>query len=141
ARPAESVRVKSMRDSFRAAHRPRPDSVFNGADDDGSGTVALVEIARTLSRGGGTRRSVLFVSHAAEERGLLGSAWYTDHPTVARDSIVAEVDMDMIGRGGATDLPKGGPGYLEVAGVGRLSRARGDLPGGGRAGGPAPCTL
>ncbi len=127
ATPAESIRVKSMRDSLRAAHRPRPDSVFNGADDDGSGTVALLEIARTLSRSGGTRRSVLFVSHAAEERGLLGSAWYTDHPTVARDSIVGEVDMDMIGRGGAADLPKGGPGYLEVIGSRRLSKQYGDL--------------
>jgi len=124
---AESVRVQSMRDSLRAAHRPRPDSVFNGADDDGSGTVALLEIARTLSRVGGARRSVLFVSHAAEERGLLGSAWYTDHPTVTRDSIVGEVDMDMIGRGNATDLPKGGTSYLEVVGSHRLSKDYGDL--------------
>ena len=127
ATPAESIRVKSMRDSLRAAHRPRADSVFNGADDDGSGTVALLEIARTLSRSGGTRRSVLFVSHAAEERGLLGSSWYTDHPTVARDSIVGEVDMDMIGRGNATDLPKGGTTYLEVVGARRLSKQYGDL--------------
>ena len=127
ATPAESSRVQSMRDSLRAAHRPRADSVFNGADDDGSGTVALLEIARTLSRSGGTRRSVLFVSHAAEERGLLGSAWYTDHPTVARDSIVGEVDMDMIGRGNATDLPKGGTTYLEVVGARRLSKQYGDL--------------
>jgi peptidase M28-like protein len=127
ATPAESIRVKAIRDSLGAAHRPRPDSVFNGADDDGSGTVALLEIARTLSRSGGTRRSVLFVSHAAEERGLLGSAWYTDHPTVPRDSIVGEVDMDMIGRGNATDLPKGGTTYLEVVGSKRLSKDYGSL--------------
>ncbi len=127
ATPAESIRIKAIRDSLHVSHKPRPDSVFNGADDDGSGTVALIEIARTLSRGSGLRRSLLFVSHAAEERGLLGSAWYTDHPTVARDSIVGEVDMDMIGRGNATDLPKGGVGYLEVIGSKRLSKDYGDL--------------
>ena len=123
----ESARVQAMRDSLRAAHKPRPDSIFNGADDDGSGTVGLIEIARTLSRGPGLRRSVLFVSHAAEERGLLGSSWYTDHPTVPIDSIVGEVDMDMIGRGDATDLPKGGVGYLEVIGSKRLSKDYGAL--------------
>jgi hypothetical protein len=127
ATPAEAARVKAIRDSLRAAHKPRADSVFNGADDDGSGTVGLLEIARTLARGPGLRRSVVFVSHAAEERGLLGSAWYTDHPTVVRDSIVGEVDMDMIGRGDATDLPKGGLGYLEVIGSKRLSKDFGDL--------------
>src|SRR6185503_6398716 len=99
-RPAtaeEATKVAALRDSLRTAHggRARPDSVFNGADDDGSGTVAILEIARTLSAGGGPRRSVLFVSHAAEERGLLGSAWYSDHPTVPRDSIVSELDLDM----------------------------------------------
>jgi hypothetical protein len=127
ATPAESTRIKAIRDSLHVGHKPRPDSVFNGADDDGSGTVALIEIARTLSHGSELRRSILFVSHAAEERGLLGSAWYTDHPTVARDSIVGEVDMDMIGRGNATDLPKGGTGYLEVIGSKRLSKDYGDL--------------
>jgi Zn-dependent M28 family amino/carboxypeptidase len=131
-RPAtaeEATKVAALRDSLRTAHggRARPDSVFNGADDDGSGTVAILEIARTLSAGGGPRRSVLFVSHAAEERGLLGSAWYSDHPTVPRDSIVSELDLDMVGRGNVADLPKGGPGYLEVIGVRRLSKEYGDL--------------
>ena len=125
--PAEAARVAALRDSLRAARPSRADSVFNGADDDGSGTVALLEVARTLATGPRPRRSVLFVSHAAEERGLLGSAWYSDHPTVVRDSIVGEVDMDMIGRGGAADLPKGGPGYLEVVGLRRLSKEFGDV--------------
>ncbi len=129
--PQEAGRVAALRDSLRALRPSRPDSVFNGADDDGSGTVAILEIARTLAGGGGAgprpRRSVLFISHAAEERGLLGSAWFSDHPTVARDSIVGEIDLDMVGRGGAADLPKGGPGYLEVVGARRLSRAYGDL--------------
>ncbi len=143
ATPVEAARIAAIRDSLRRARPSRPDSVFNGADDDGSGTVALIAIAQTLSAGGGARprRSILFVSHAAEERGLLGSAWFTDHPTVARDSIVAEMDMDMIGRGDATDLPKGGPGYLEVVGVRRLSREFGDLLERVNAGQRAPFTF
>ena len=124
--PAEAARIAAIRDSLRRARPSRPDSVFNGADDDGSGTVGLVAIAEALSAVQ-ARRSILFVSHAAEERGLLGSAWFTDHPTVPRDSLVAEIDMDMIGRGDAADLPKGGPGYLEVVGAKRLSREFGEL--------------
>jgi len=127
ASPEEAARIAALRDSLRAAHPPRLDSVYNGADDDGSGTVALVELARVLAAGPRPRRSVLFVSHAAEEPGLLGSRWFTDHPTVPRDSIVAEIDMDMVGRGGAADLPRGGPGYLELVGSRRLSTEFGEL--------------
>ena len=127
ATPAESSRIAALRDSLRRAHPARADSVFNGADDDGSGTVALVAIARSFKGAARPRRSLLLISHAAEERGLLGSAWFSDHPTVARDSIVGEVDADMIGRGNATDLPTGGPGYLEVVGARRLSTEYGDL--------------
>lgn len=124
---AESTRVAALRDSLRRAHPARADSVFNGADDDGSGTVALVAIARSFKGSPRPRRSILLISHAAEERGLLGSAWYSDHPTVTRESIVGEIDADMIGRGNATDLPKGGPGYLELVGARRLSTEYGDL--------------
>ena len=125
--PAEAARIAALRDSLRAAHPPKPDSVYNGADDDGSGTVALVELARVLAAGPRPRRSILFVSHAAEERGLLGSRYFTDQPTLPRDSIVAELDMDMVGRGDATDLPRGGPGYLELVGSRRLSTELGNL--------------
>jgi len=124
---AEAARITTIRDSLRAAHPARQDSVYNGADDDGSGTVALAELARVLAAGPRPRRSILFVSHAAEELGLVGSRWYTDHPTVPRDSIVAEFDMDMVGRGDASDTPKGGPGYLEVVGSRRLSTELGSL--------------
>lgn len=141
ATPEEATRVQAMRDSLRRAHAPRQDSVFNGADDDGSGTVGLMAVARSLAAGPHPRRSILIVSHAAEERGLLGSAWFTDHPTVPRDSIVGEVDMDMVGRGNAIDLPKGGPGYLEVVGSKRLSTSFGALLETVNAGEPQPFTF
>ena len=128
ATPEEAQRVRRIRDSLRAV-RPaaRPDSIRNGADDDGSGTVALLEIAELLSAGPKLRRSILFVSHTAEEFGLLGSQWFTDHPTVTRDSIIGEIDMDMIGRGSVHDLPDAGPTYLEAIGLRRLSTEFGDV--------------
>ena len=89
--------------------------------------MALLEIAELLVTGQRPRRSILFVSHTAEEFGLLGSQWFTDHPTVHRDSIISEIDMDMIGRGSIRDLPDAGPGYLEVIGMRRLSTEFGDV--------------
>lgn len=123
----EQRRIKHLLDSLRALRPARKDSIRNGADDDGSGTVALLEIAEQLASGKHPRRSILFVSHTAEENGLLGSRWYTDHPTVPLDSIIGEIDMDMIGRGSKADLPEGGEGYLEVIGIRRLSTEFGDV--------------
>ncbi len=123
----ESRRVRQILDSLRAVRPARPDSIRNGADDDGSGTVALLEIAELLASGPKLRRSILFVSHTAEEFGLLGSRWFTDHPTVNRDSIIGEIDMDMIGRGSVRDLPDAGPAYLEAIGMRRLSTEFGDV--------------
>ncbi len=115
-------------DSLRALRPPRRDSIFNGADDDGSGTVALLAIAEALTASPDRpKRSILFISHTAEEEGLLGSEWFTDHPTVPRDSLVAELDMDMIGRGSAADVVNGGPAYLELVGTRRLSTELGDV--------------
>ena len=73
------------------------DSIANGADDDGSGTVALLAIARAY-KAAPPERSVLFVWHGGEEEGLLGSAHFTTHPTVPIDSIFAQLNADMIGR-------------------------------------------
>jgi Zn-dependent M28 family amino/carboxypeptidase len=102
--------------------------VLNGADDDGSGSVAVLEVAEQLAKGPARpKRSVLFVWHTAEEMGLLGSDWFTRHPTVPRDSIVAQLNVDMIGRGTATDRPGGGPAYLQMIGSRRLSTELGDL--------------
>lgn len=115
-------------DSLAAIRPPRADSINNGADDDGSGTVALLEIAEAMARGEGRpARSVLFVWHAAEEMGMVGSKYFTSHPTVDRDRIVAQINLDMIGRGGSADLPEGGPDYLEVVGWRRISGELGDV--------------
>lgn len=73
------------------------DSIYNGADDNASVSVALLAIARAFHQQPG-KRSALFVWHGAEERGLLGSRWYSSHPTVPAGSIVAVLNGDMIGR-------------------------------------------
>lgn len=73
------------------------DSIYNGADDNASVCVAMLAIARTF-RAEPAKRSALFVWHGAEERGLLGSKWYSAHPTVQKNSIAAVINADMIGR-------------------------------------------
>lgn len=73
--------------------------VFNGADDDGSGTTAMLEIARAFAKNPERpKRSLLFVSHTGEEKGLLGSRYYTEHPLVPLEHTVVQLNMDMIGR-------------------------------------------
>jgi hypothetical protein len=111
-------------DSLRRLRPPRTDSIYNGADDDGSGSVALLEVAEQFaSTRDRPKRSLLFVWHAAEEMGLVGSGWFTDHPTVPLDSIAAQLNLDMVGRGDSTDLKGGGPDYLQVIGANRRSTA------------------
>jgi hypothetical protein len=73
------------------------DSIWNGADDNATTSVAMLAIARAWKERPG-KRSALFVWHGAEERGLLGSRWYVMHPTVARSSLVAVLNGDMLGR-------------------------------------------
>ncbi|MEJ7710331.1 MAG: M20/M25/M40 family metallo-hydrolase [Pyrinomonadaceae bacterium] len=74
------------------------DTIYNGADDDGSGTVALLAMAETLARSPRPKRSILFVWHAGEERGLWGSRYFTEFPTVPLNQIIAQLNVDMIGR-------------------------------------------
>jgi len=115
-------------DSLRRAHPVRRDSIRNGADDDGSGSVTLLEIAEAFARAPEKpERSLLFVWHTGEEKGLLGSRWVTDHLPVPADSIVAQLNMDMVGRGAAQDIPGGGDRYLELVGSRRLSTELGDI--------------
>jgi hypothetical protein len=74
------------------------DRISNGADDDGSGTATLIGIARAFARGARPKRSLLFIWHAGEERGLWGSRYFADHPTIPIENVVAELNIDMIGR-------------------------------------------
>lgn len=75
------------------------DSIYNGADDNASGTAALMEIARAFAAlPEAPRRSILFVAVSGEERGLLGSQAFVANPTVPLDSMIANINMDMIGR-------------------------------------------
>ncbi len=112
----QSFRVNM--DSIRRVHPvARLDSVNNGADDDGSGSMAVLEIAEAImAMDVKPKRSTLFVWHTGEEGGLVGSAYYMRHPTVPVDSIVAAINVDMIGRGRAEDLPGGNDDYVAVIG-------------------------
>ncbi len=75
--------------------------VFNGADDNASGSAGLLEIAEAFATAEAKpRRSVVFLSVSGEELGLWGSAWYAEHPTWPADKLVANINTDMIGRGG-----------------------------------------
>jgi hypothetical protein len=112
----QAIRVNM--DSIRKLYpTPRIDSINNGADDDGSGSMAVLEIAEAIQgMPVKPKRSTLFVWHTGEEGGLIGSAFFTRHPTVPIDSIVAAINVDMIGRGRAEDLPGGGDDFLGVIG-------------------------
>ncbi|MEP7339396.1 MAG: M28 family peptidase [Acidobacteriota bacterium] len=74
------------------------DKLWNGADDDGSGTTGVLGIAEALAKGGHPKRSLLLVWHAGEEKGLLGSQYVTDHPPVPIKQIITQLNIDMIGR-------------------------------------------
>jgi Peptidase family M28 len=123
---AEADRIRAIRDSVRTLHPPRMDSIFNGADDDASGSAVVLELAEYFSRNP-TRRSLLLVFHTAEEKGLFGAAYFTDHPTVARDSIVAQINMDQVSRGGPEDVAGSQPNTVYLLGSRRLSTQLGDL--------------
>jgi hypothetical protein len=77
----------------------QPDSINNGADDDASGTVGVIELAEAFSRRGARpKRSIIFLTVSGEEKGLWGSKYFTEHSPVPIDQIVADINMDMIGR-------------------------------------------
>jgi hypothetical protein len=101
---AEGEVVGSGSDARRLGARGRvtpgkaDDRIWNGADDDGSGTVAIMAIAKAFAEGPRPKRSVIFVWHTGEESGLWGSRYFADHPTVPLDTIVSQLNIDMIGR-------------------------------------------
>ncbi|HTK57087.1 MAG TPA: M28 family peptidase, partial [Gemmatimonadales bacterium] len=121
--PEEKARITQLLDAARAARGGaiRRDSVFNGAIDDGSGTVILLEIAEYLVAHPHPKRSIIFVSHTGEEKGLLGSQYFTDHPTVPRDSIIAAFNMDMPAGNRMPGWEPGDPYFVQLIGSRRLS--------------------
>jgi len=124
--PAQQRAIDSLIARARAIRPARLDSISNGADDDGSGTVVLLEIAERFAKER-PARSILFISHQGEEAGLLGSRWFVDHPTVDLTKIVAAHNMDMLGKGRADQVKYGGPNSVQMLGARRLSREFGDV--------------
>ena len=119
-------RIDSLIAHARRIRAPRLDSIMNGADDDGSGTAVLLELAERFARQH-PARSIIFMSHTGEEAGLLGSRWFTEHPTVPLDSVVAVLNMDMVGKGRTEQVKFGGPNSVQILGARRLSREFGDV--------------
>ena len=122
----QQVKINALITKARAARPPRKDSIMNGADDDGSGSMVLLELAEKFAKEK-PARSVIFVSHQGEEGGLLGSRWFVDNPTVPIDKIVAAHNMDMVGKGRADQVKFGGPNSVQMLGARRLSRDFGDI--------------
>jgi len=96
-----------------------PDLIFNGADDDGSGSTGLLGIAKAFATGPKPKRSVVFVWHTAEESGLLGSRFMADHLVVPIEKIQAQFNADMIGRN--RDDDPGQANTVFVIGADRIS--------------------
>jgi hypothetical protein len=99
------------------------DLINNGADDDGSGTVSVLQIAKAFAQakkeGKGPRRSILFMTVTGEEKGLLGSDYYTRHPVFPLSSTVVDLNIDMVGR--RDSIHKNSPPYVYVIGSDKLS--------------------
>jgi len=104
-------------------------NIYNGADDDGSGTVAIMEMARAfqlaVKDGNGPKRSILFLHVTAEEIGLMGSAYYVENPAFPLANTVCNLNIDMIGR--IDPEKKNNPNYLYLIGSGMLSQELQDV--------------
>jgi hypothetical protein len=103
----------------------RGDVIYYGADDDGSGTVSVLEIAEAFVKakedGKGPRRNVLFMTVSGEEKGLWGSEYYSSHPSVPLDKVTADLNIDMIGRTDTERMKDDTLNYVYVVGDDKLS--------------------
>jgi hypothetical protein len=102
------------------------DKVFNGADDDGSGTTGVIMMAEAFAKakkaGKGPKRSILFLAVVGEEKGLLGSDWYSENPIFPLKNTIANLNIDMIGRTGTEYQTKAdSTNYIYVIGSDKLS--------------------
>jgi hypothetical protein len=115
------------------------DRIWNGADDDGSGTVAVMALAKAFAEGPRPKRSLLFVWHAGEERGLLGSRYFADYPAVPMANIVTQLNIDMIGRNRDDQASEASTVY--IVGSDRISSELHEINRDANRGLPAPLTL
>ena len=103
----------------------RDTAIYYGADDDGSGTVSILEIAKAFSHakaaGLGPRRSILFLANSGEEQGLWGSEYYTDYPVYPLEKTMVDLNMDMIGRIDPERKHGDSNNYVYIVGDDRLS--------------------
>lgn len=104
---SEIVLIGAHYDHVGVRRNETPDSIYNGADDDASGVVAVLSIARAMTAGPPPRRTVIVGAMTGEEVGLLGTRWYVEHPVRPLASMVANMEIEMIGR---PDSLAGGPG-------------------------------
>ncbi len=99
--------------------------IYYGADDDGSGTVSVLEIAEAFTKaksaGKGPRRSILFLANSGEEKGLWGSEYYSDHPAYPLDKTTVDLNIDMIGRIDPNRKEGDSTNYVYVVGDDKLS--------------------
>lgn len=112
----ESVLIDAHYDHLGIGRPVAGDSIYNGADDDASGVVAVLTAARALAAGPPPRRTVVFLASTGEELGLLGTRWYIDHPAMPLERTVANLEIEMIGR---PDSLAGGRGKGWLTGFAR----------------------
>lgn len=119
----EVMVVSAHYDHIGKLDEGKGDLINNGADDDGSGTVTVMELAKIFAQakkdGKGPRRSILFMTVTGEEKGLLGSDYYTQHPVFPLANTVVDLNIDMVGRRDAEH--KNSPPYVYVIGSDKLS--------------------
>jgi hypothetical protein len=100
-------------------------TIYYGADDDGSGTVSILELAEAFAKakaaGKGPRRSILFLANSGEEKGLWGSQYYSEHPTYPLDHTTVDLNIDMIGRIDPNRKIGDSTNYVYVVGSDKLS--------------------
>jgi hypothetical protein len=119
----ELVIITAHYDHIGKREKGEGDLINNGADDDGSGTVTVMELAKLFAQakkdGKGPRRSMLFMTVTGEEEGLLGSEYYSEHPVFPLDKTVVDLNIDMVGRRDAQH--KDSAPYVYVIGADKLS--------------------
>lgn len=120
----ELVVITSHYDHIGKRSSGEGDLINNGADDDGSGTVSVIQLAKVFSQakkdGKGPRRSILFMTVTGEEKGLLGSEYYSEHPVFPLANTVVDLNIDMVGR--RDPQHKDSAPYVYVIGADKLSK-------------------